>query len=132
MRQLRRGALCCRAPGHFPPKSPVISGSFTKNDLQLKASCGSPPPCTTTTALAVDAETAIAATSPATGVKGVRISCGFHCTMIQCMMKYILTSYGGVTKCIHKTTKCPVFMMPRSFAFITDRHGTRIRKYHDY
>jgi len=28
----------------FPPKSPIISGSFAKNDLQLKASYGSRHP----------------------------------------------------------------------------------------
>jgi len=30
---------------HFPPKSPIISGSFARNDLQLKALCGSSLPC---------------------------------------------------------------------------------------
>ena len=30
--------------GHFPQKSPIISGSFAKNDLQLKVSCGSGNP----------------------------------------------------------------------------------------
>jgi len=30
--------------GHFPKKSPVIGGSFTNSDLQLKTSYGSSPP----------------------------------------------------------------------------------------
>jgi len=31
--------------GHFPQNSPMICGSLAENDLQLKASFGSSPPC---------------------------------------------------------------------------------------
>ena len=119
----RRPICCLIFIGHFPPKSPMIRCSFAANDLQLKASYGSLPPCTPMCLCVLLRTTAHCNTLQHTATHYIRCSdmrSSLECVAVRCsMLQYVtvccsMLQYVAVCRC----APCR-YIYVRGFVFVS-------------
>ena len=97
--------------GHFLQKSPIISGSFAKRDLQLKASYASLPPCIHKHALSIQLNQINSMKMSHIRTHTLKQQKKTHLKLnpvhwTHCAGSHIWTSYLHTHKCSHTATHC--------------------------